>query len=70
LYQPITKPLLTQHNVDTESKHGPISVPRVGFGPRIPVFERAKASIILCIALFRLLYLAYVLQSKSFRSST
>jgi hypothetical protein len=39
--RPDVRPLSTQDNM-TQKKRGHISMPRVGFEPKIPVFERSK----------------------------
>jgi hypothetical protein len=40
--QPVTRPLPTHRTTQTQNKRTQTSVPRVGFEPMIPVFERAK----------------------------
>jgi hypothetical protein len=40
--QPIAKPLPAQDNTNTEQTYTQTSMPRVGFEPTIPAFERAK----------------------------
>jgi hypothetical protein len=40
--QPVARPLPTHRTTRTQNKRPQISMPRVGFEPTIPVFERAK----------------------------
>jgi hypothetical protein len=40
--QPVTRPLLIHRTTQTQNKRTQISMPRVGFEPTIPVFERVK----------------------------
>jgi hypothetical protein len=40
--QPVARPLPTHRTTQTQNKRIQTSIPRVGFEPRIPVFERAK----------------------------
>jgi hypothetical protein len=40
--QPVARPLPTQRTTQTQNKHTQTSMPRVGYEPMIPVFERAK----------------------------
>jgi hypothetical protein len=40
--QPIARPLPTHRTTQTQNKRTQISMPRVGFEPKIPVFERVK----------------------------
>jgi hypothetical protein len=40
--QPVAKPLPTHRTIKTQNKFTQISMPRVGFEPMIPAFERAK----------------------------
>jgi hypothetical protein len=40
--QRVARPLPTHRTTQTQNKRTQISVPRVGFEPTIPVFERAK----------------------------
>jgi hypothetical protein len=40
--QPVTRPLATHRTTQTWNKSTQTSMPRVGFEPPIPVFERAK----------------------------
>jgi hypothetical protein len=40
--QPIARPLPTQRTTQTQNKRTQTFIPRVGFEPTIPVFERAK----------------------------
>jgi hypothetical protein len=40
--QPIARPLPTHGTTQTQNKRTQISMPRVGFEPTIPAFERAK----------------------------
>jgi hypothetical protein len=40
--QPIARPLSTHGTAQTQNKRRQTSMPRVGFEPMIPVFERAK----------------------------
>jgi hypothetical protein len=40
--QPVAGPIPTQRTTQTQNKRTHISMPRVGFEPTIPVFERAK----------------------------
>jgi hypothetical protein len=41
-YQPVARPLPTQRTAQTQNKPTHTSMPRVGFVPTIPAFERAK----------------------------
>jgi hypothetical protein len=41
--QPVARPLPTHRTTQTQNKRTQTSMPRVGFEPTIPVFERAKA---------------------------
>jgi hypothetical protein len=40
--QPVAKPLPTHRTTQTQNKSTQTSMPRVGFEPTTPVFERAK----------------------------
>jgi hypothetical protein len=40
--EPVARPLLTHRTAQTQNKRTQTSMPRVGFEPTIPVFERAK----------------------------
>jgi hypothetical protein len=40
--QPVARPLHTYRKTQAQNKCTQTSMPRVGFGPTIPVFERAK----------------------------
>jgi hypothetical protein len=40
--QPVARPLPTHRTTQTENKRTQTSMPRVGFEPTIPVFQRAK----------------------------
>jgi hypothetical protein len=40
--QPVARPLPTHRTTQTQNKRTQTSMPRVGFEPTIPVFERAK----------------------------
>jgi hypothetical protein len=40
--QPVARPLSTHTATQTQNKRTQTSIPRVGFEPTIPVFERAK----------------------------
>jgi hypothetical protein len=40
--RPVARPVPTQRTIQTQNKHAETSMPRVGFEPKIPVFERAK----------------------------
>jgi hypothetical protein len=40
--EPISRPLPTHRTTQTQNKRTQTSMPRVGFEPKIPVFERAK----------------------------
>jgi hypothetical protein len=40
--QPVARPLPTHRAMQTQNKCTQTSMPRVGFEPKIPVFERAK----------------------------
>jgi hypothetical protein len=40
--QPVTRPLPTHRTTQTQNKRKQTSMPRVGFEPMIPVFERTK----------------------------
>jgi hypothetical protein len=40
--QPVARPLPTHRTTQTQNKHRETSMPRAGFEPTIPVFERAK----------------------------
>jgi hypothetical protein len=40
--QPVARPLPTQRTTQTQNKRTQTSIPRVGFDPTIPAFERAK----------------------------
>jgi hypothetical protein len=42
--QPVARPLPTPRKTQTQNKHIQTSMPRVGFEPTIPVFERTKNS--------------------------
>jgi hypothetical protein len=41
-HQSITRPLPTQRTTQTQNKNTQTSLPRMGFEPTTPVFERAK----------------------------
>jgi hypothetical protein len=41
--QPVARPHPPHRTTQTQIKHTQTSMPRAGFGPTIPVFERAKA---------------------------
>jgi hypothetical protein len=41
-HQPVARPLPTERTPSTQNKRTQPSMPRVGFEPTIPVFERAK----------------------------
>jgi hypothetical protein len=41
--QPVARPLPTHRTTQTQNKRTQTSMPRVGFEPTIPTFERAKA---------------------------
>jgi hypothetical protein len=40
--QPVARPRPTHRTTKTQNNHTQTSMPRVGFEPTIPVFERAK----------------------------
>jgi hypothetical protein len=40
--KPVARPLSTHRTTQTQNKHIQTSMPRVGFEPTIPVFQRAK----------------------------
>jgi hypothetical protein len=40
--QPVARPLPTRRTTETQNRRTQTSMPRVGFEPTIPVFERAK----------------------------
>jgi hypothetical protein len=40
--QPVTRLLSARRTTQTQNKHTQTSMPRVGFEPKIPAFERAK----------------------------
>jgi hypothetical protein len=41
-YQPVARPLPTRRTTQRQNRRTQTSMPRVGFEPTIPVFERAK----------------------------
>jgi hypothetical protein len=41
--QPVARPLLTHRTTRTQNKRTQTSMPRVGFDPKVPVFERMKS---------------------------
>jgi hypothetical protein len=41
-HQPVARPLPTHRTTQIQNKQTQTSMPRVGFEPTIPVFERAK----------------------------
>jgi hypothetical protein len=41
--QPVARPLLTHRTTQTQTKRTQAFVPRVGFEPTTPMYERAKA---------------------------
>jgi hypothetical protein len=42
--QPVARPLPNHRTTQTQNKHTETSIPRVGFEPITPVFERAKTA--------------------------